>query len=364
MELRGYHRLNASALIAGCVIFVGFSYWHYGFKAQAQLQLIHMLPLLFAGLTLGRAGVWLTMGALLCALMLGVVGDAVGDNGIPLSVGLMNLNQPVLASLLIAATLDRLVSKSLRSDQHCRQLALVCDELEGAIRAKEQKQAQLVHSQKMDALGQLAGGIAHDFNNLLGVILGYATDPMNVVNPQQALDSLDGIEKAARRGGKVLRRLLSLSRAPGMAATFDAAAALDEVAPLVRSLFSRKVDVLLRPSPGSYPVRLDRQEFELAILNIARNARDAMPDGGKFELAIDQDEAQVTLTLSDTGHGMPPEVAARIFEPFYTTKPEGLGTGIGLAVVYQSITEAGGSIDVASSQGGGTTVRIALPRAL
>lgn len=362
MELRGYPRLIAILLITASLLFIGASYFHYGLKAQAFLQLTHMIPLLFAGLLLGRPAVWLTTAAIICTLLIGSAADFRGA-GVGLGESATNLTQPVLACLIIALILDRLISKSNNANQRSRDLDIVCDELEMEIRAKEQKQAQLIHSQKMDALGQLAGGIAHDFNNLLSVILGHATDPLNVVRSQQAIDSLERIEKAARRGGEVTRRLLSLSRHHGHATTFDAGVALNELAPLVRSLFNKKTCVLLDIPAESLLIRIDRHEFDLAILNIASNARDAMPDDGVFKLAIDQRGTRVVVALADTGHGMPPEVSARIFEPFYTTKPEGVGTGIGMAVVYQSITEAGGTVRVESSDRHGTTILIELPEA-
>ena len=362
MKLRGYPRLVAIFLIMASMLFIGASYWHYGLKAQAFLQLSHMIPLLFAGLMLGRRAVWLTAAASIGAILLGTAADS-RNAGAGLSESLTNLTQPAFACLIIALILDRLIAKSNHADQRSRDLDLVCDELEMEIRAKEQKQAQLIHSQKMDALGQLAGGIAHDFNNLLSVILGYATDPLNVVKSEQAMDSLDAIEKAARRGGEVTRRLLSLSRTPGPVTTFDAGEALRELAPLLRSLFNKRTRVLLDIPGGAFPLHMDRHEFDLAILNIASNARDAMPEEGMFKAAIDKREARIVVVLTDTGHGMPSEVRERIFEPFYTTKPEGIGTGIGMAVVYQSITEAGGTVRVANSDDNGTIILIELPEA-
>lgn len=362
MKLRGYPRLVAIFLITASVLFIGASYWHYGLKAQAFLQLSHMIPLLFAGLMLGRRAVWLTAAASICAILMGATSDF-RNAGAGLSESLTNLTQPALACLIIALILDRLIAKSDHADQRSRDLDMVCDELEMEIRAREQKQAQLIHSQKMDALGQLAGGIAHDFNNLLSVILGYATDPLNIVRSKQAIDNLEAIEKAARRGGEVTRRLLSLSRNPGPVTTFDAGAALNELAPLLRSLFNKRTRVVLDIPAEAFPIHMDRHEFDLAILNIASNARDAMPDDGVFKLTIDRHGTQVAVALTDTGHGMPSEVRERIFEPFYTTKPEGIGTGIGMAVVYQSITEAGGTVRVENSDGNGTTILMELPEA-
>ncbi|HEX7801550.1 MAG TPA: ATP-binding protein [Pseudoxanthomonas sp.] len=363
MKLEGYARVISIALIAASVLFVTASYWRYGQQAQALLQLNHIIPLLFAGLALGRRAVWITTVALLGALLAGMFADVRAGAETDLQDGLASLMQPGLACLILALILDRLIAKSDHADQRSRELELAFDQLEIEIKAKEQKQAQLIHSQKMDALGQLASGIAHDFNNLLSVILGYATDPMNLARSRQALDSLEAVEQAARRGSEVTRRLLSLSRDAGQATTFDAGVALTELMPLVRSLFAQKTAVALELPAAAFPVFMDKQEFELAILNIASNARDAMPQGGEFKMAVSGDGNRVRVALADNGMGMAPEVSARMFEPFYTTKPEGAGTGIGMAIVLQSIAEAGGNIDVASAPALGTTIRIDLPHA-
>jgi signal transduction histidine kinase len=363
MKLEGHARTIWIVLIAASVLFVTASYWRYGLQAQALLQLNHIIPLLFAGLTLGRRAVWITTAALLVALLAGMVADLRAGVEPDVQDGLASLMQPGLACLILALILDRLIAKSDYANQRSRELELAFDQLEIEIKAKEQKQAQLIHSQKMDALGQLASGIAHDFNNLLSVILGYATDPMNVARSQQALDSLDAVEQAARRGSEVTRRLLSLSRDSSQATIFDAGVALTELMPLVRSLFAQKTAVSLEVPASAFPVFMDKQEFELAILNIASNARDAMPQGGEFKMAVSADGGRVQVALADTGMGMPPEVSARMFEPFYTTKPEGVGTGIGMAIVLQSIAEAGGNIKVASAPALGTTIRIDLPHA-
>lgn len=363
MKLEGYARAIWIVLIAASVLFVTVSYWRYGLQAQALLQLNHIIPLLFAGLTLGRRAVWVTTAALLLALLAGMVADVRAGVEPDARDGLASLMQPGLACLILALILDRLIAKSDHADQRSQELELAFDRLEIEIKAKEQKQAQLIHSQKMDALGQLASGIAHDFNNLLSVIVGYATDPMNVARPQQALDSLDAVEQAARRGSEVTRRLLSLSRDAGQATIFDAGVALTELMPLVRSLFAQKTAVSLEAPTRAFPVFMDKQEFELAILNIASNARDAMPEGGEFKMAVSGDGTRVQVALADTGMGMSPEVSARMFEPFYTTKPEGVGTGIGMAIVLQSIAEAGGTIKVASAPALGTTISIDLPHA-
>ena len=137
MELRGYPRLIAILLITASVLFIGASYWRYGLKAQALLQLSHMIPLLFAGLMLGRQAVWLTAAASVCALLIGAAADF-RSAGAVLSESLTNLTQPALACLIIALILDRLIAKSNHANRRSRELDLVCDELEIEIRATEQ----------------------------------------------------------------------------------------------------------------------------------------------------------------------------------------------------------------------------------
>jgi len=186
------------------------------------------------------------------------------------------------------------------------------------------------------------------------------------------LDALEGIELAALRALAISRKLLNFSRQDtSHTQVFDAAVALTELEPMLRQLLGHYVqlDIVLRAH--DMPIRLDRGQFELMVLNIAANARDAMPDGGRFSLILEhdlgrdpeRDSAEPTLLLSlvDSGMGMSPEVQAKVFEPFYTTKPFGRGTGLGLAVVASMIDAAGGAIDVTSEPGKGTRFMIRVP---
>ena len=173
---------------------------------------------------------------------------------------------------------------------------------------------------------------------------------------------------AARRGLAVTSRLLSFSRQePTELEVFNAGEALRELLPMVCQMFEANVRVSLAVGEGPMPIRFDRSQFELVILSMAANARDAMPDGGRFELGAypcRQGLAEgVEVTLADSGHGVSDEVKSRMFDAFYTTKPAGSGTGLGLAVVKDLVVDAGGRIDVESSLGRGTRFSIHLPGA-
>ena len=246
---------------------------------------------------------------------------------------------------------------------------------------RAQSEAVLREAQKMQAIGQLTGGIAHDFNNLLTVIVG------NLELARMKLDSqhpLTGnIERslwAAQRGGTLTGQLLAFARKQPLApAQIDLTATLPDLVPLLRRTLGEHIDVRFVDTAGLWPAMADPAQLESAVLNLALNARDAMPGGGRLtiELAnkvLDADYARshvevtpgdyVMVAVSDTGHGMTPDIVARVFEPFFTTKTEGRGTGLGLAMVFGFVKQSGGHIKIYSEPNEGTSVKIYLPRAV
>ena len=233
-------------------------------------------------------------------------------------------------------------------------------------------------SQKMEAIGRLAGGVAHDFNNLLTVILGYAQVLTEGLPPGRLADSTGQIKSAAERAAGITRQLLAFSRkqvlSPRIIDLNDIVLNLDS---LLRRLIGEDIEVFTIPARDLASVKADPGQIEQVIMNLALNARDAMPHGGKLTLETanaDLDEAYardhqplepgsyVMLAVSDTGVGMPPDVQARIFEPFFTTKEVGKGTGLGLSTVYGIVKQSGGYIWVYSEPGRGTTFKIYFPR--
>lgn len=231
-------------------------------------------------------------------------------------------------------------------------------------------EAQLRQSQKMEAIGQLAGGVAHDFNNILAAISGYAELlQADFADGDGRRDDVEEILKGTRRAASLTRQLLAFSRKQVMQPeTFDVNEVVADMSTMLTPLLGATLRLELKPAPEPALVRADRTQFEQVLLNLAVNARDAMPSGGTVTLAVRHEESgpggepSVVLAVSDTGSGMPPEVEARVFEPFFTTKPLGEGTGLGLSMVHGIVQQSGGTISVASQPGAGATFTVSLPR--
>ncbi len=234
---------------------------------------------------------------------------------------------------------------------------------------QRQLEARLREAHKMEALGQLAGGVAHDFNNILTAIAGYA----QVLQRDFATDDPRGedvgeILRAAERGAGVTRQLLAFSRRHALETeVLDLAVVVRELGPMLAQLLPRHLDLRLPSPEASAHVRATRAQLEQIVLNLALNARDAMPGGGTVTLdvrtALDHAGPRALLEVRDTGIGMPPDVRARAFEPFFTTKRKEQGTGLGLATVYGLVRQFGGEIELDSAEGLGTVVTIGLPLA-
>ncbi|HEX6898053.1 MAG TPA: PAS domain S-box protein [Bryobacteraceae bacterium] len=241
--------------------------------------------------------------------------------------------------------------------------------------ALERAHQQLAQAQKMEALGQLTGGVAHDFNNLLMVVSGQAQALMRRLTDQKNIRSLEAILMAASRGEALTRQLLTFARRqPQNPRTVNLSQTVAAFRDVLSSSARGKIDLQIEVSPDAWPVSIDIPEFELALVNLVVNSRDAMPDGGAIKLTgnnvtlrgtetVEGTKGEfVALTVSDTGTGIPPELLTRIFEPFFTTKTAGKGTGLGLSQAYGFAHQSGGTIAVASKLGQGTQVTIYLPR--
>jgi PAS domain S-box-containing protein len=242
-------------------------------------------------------------------------------------------------------------------------------------------ESQLLHAQKMEAVGRLAGGIAHDFNNLLTAIRMTATLIIDELPDESPLvTELREIERSVDRGSSLTRQLLAFSKRELLQPVLiDAAEIVVGIEPMLRRLIAKEVAFDIRAPLQPWRVLADRGQLEQVVLNLALNARDAMPDHGTLFIGvgtttIDVEMARghpgllprdyVTITVRDTGTGMSPDVQAHLFEPFYTTKEVGKGTGLGLSTVYAIVQQCGGAVSVESALGEGSTFTVYLPRAI
>jgi PAS domain S-box-containing protein len=248
--------------------------------------------------------------------------------------------------------------------------------VEEALRESERRLAQ---SQRMEAVGQLTGGIAHDFNNLLLVITGNLELLEAQLSQEESRALLKEAQDAAALGSKLTDQLLTFSRRRHMdAQVIQLNELVVSITDMLRRTLGEHITLSTSLARDIWPTRADPGQFQSAIINMAVNARDAMPQGGKLVvetrnivLEADQSDVQselepgeyVQLSISDTGAGMTPEIRDRVFEPFFTTKEKGRGTGLGLAMVYGFVKQSGGHVTIYSEVGHGTTINLYLPRA-
>lgn len=237
-----------------------------------------------------------------------------------------------------------------------------------------QSQAALHHAKKMEAIGQLTGGVAHDFNNVLQVISGNL-EILKLVNQgnDTALRRIAAAAEGVNRGARLSSHLLAFARRqPLQTVVVDVGELLNGMEELLRRTLGNGIEVRKHIEPGLWAISADPIQLENVILNLALNARDAMPDAGTLTLracnadpgsGCDPDGDFVVIEVADTGGGMSTEVLERVFEPFFTTKPPGQGTGLGLSMAYGFVKQSDGTISIDSAPGKGTRVRIFLPRA-
>ena len=247
------------------------------------------------------------------------------------------------------------------------------------ISQRKNLEEQLVHAQKMEAVGRLAGGVAHDFNNMLTVISGYnrmILDTLDPLDPMRA--NAEEVAVAADRAAALTNQLLVFSRRQATRpVVLDVNAVISSLEKMMRRLIGEDITLVLNESPNLGGIRADSGQIEQAIVNLVVNSRDAMPQGGVITIetanvTLDAGYASVHLgvqpgeyvmiAVSDNGQGIDPEVRRHIFEPFFTTKPKGKGTGLGLAIVYGMVKQSGGDIWVYSEPGRGTTFKLYFPR--
>jgi signal transduction histidine kinase/ActR/RegA family two-component response regulator len=273
-----------------------------------------------------------------------------------------------LGFAIYASGLLRFVTKQARA------LEQTLAEREQAHEALEQRGRELRQAQKMEAVGHLAGGIAHDFNNILLTITGYSDLASADVKPDQTelRDSIDQVKAAATLAATLTAKLLAFSRQQVVQPrVVDLSEVVNELAPMLRPLLGETVELVLELEPSGTSVEADPGQLEQVVMNLAINARDAMPEGGQVTISVGALAATadngslpvVRLVVSDAGTGMDDETIARAFDPFFTTKQLGDGTGLGLSTVHGIIARSGGDVEITSVVGEGTTFSIYLPGA-
>ena len=289
------------------------------------------------------------------------------------AIGLLPLLPKALA--IPSPSQLRQANAALQAEVRTREAALAELQQEKEERAKAEQ--MLRHSQRMEAIGQLTSGIAHDFNNLLTVIIGSLDKAKRKAEPSEELSRIIGRgHEAAERAALLTSRLLAFGRQQPLAPeTMNPHGPLESAIDTLRATIGPDVNIIENLDTTAGLVNVDVQELQNAVFNLCLNARDAMPSGGSIVVctrnlrARDQLPGElppaeyVEISVSDTGVGMAPDVVARAFEPFYTTKPVGKGSGLGLSQVYGFARQSGGTAIIESVEGAGTSVRIFLPRA-
>jgi len=368
---RGAFRLAVGGYIASLLLGLLASHAVLGYQLLAVDQTSQVLSLAVGGLVLGRRVLWTVFLVLMAVACAGFAADAamLKAAGESSALAWHFLPSAVFSCFVITLVLDRCITalRNALRESEARRAALQFE-----IDERERMQARLLHAQKLETMGRLASGVAHDFNNVLGVVIGYADarhrindigdDPREIA--RDMADALEGIDASAQKGAALARRLLCFGRSDALKpVVLDAGPLLADVQPMLRRLLPRSIALTLDLAPEPLPVRLDRAQFELVVLDIASNARDAMPEGGQLRVSARRNGEHIELLFTDTGHGMSASDIARAFEPFFSTKPAGTGTGLGLAATRNVVERAGGTVALESAQGLGTTVRIRLPQA-
>lgn len=335
----------ASALLIATIAFSPIS--PIPAASRSALAFLVILPLLWSALRLGLRET-ATMALLISSFA--VWGVIAGSS--PFVQSTLNGSLLLLVTFIVSATLPSL---ALAAERRQSQTLL------------DQTRSELVQAQKLEALGTLTSGVAHDFNNLLAAIGG----GLRVLEKQneERMRTMEAVTQALERGSGLTRQLLAFARRePLKLERIDTQVALESAHGLIRSSIKDHIRFEMHVTPGLWPVKADRNQLEVALLNLAVNARDAMPEGGDLvvqaeNIVGDDQEKCVAISVADSGEGMSQETLARAFEPFFSTKAAGHGTGLGLAQVYGFATQGGGKVTIDSAVGQGTTVTITLPRA-
>ncbi len=384
---------SGHAPLAWRVLVVGIAgnYWLWLAALGLEFNRYELLQLAISltamALLLGRRWLWtgfaLASAAVLVAALRdgGRLGGAGAGEAVLPAISLPGATIVVMA--VLAVLLDRFgltVREALAAAlARERELAAANEALRAEAEAHRRTGAMLARAQKLDAVARLASGVAHDFNNVITIVNTHATLLRDGLRDRpQAIEDLNVILQAGESAAGLTRQLLTFARGqPVEPRALDLNEVVTSTAGMLGRLVGARVRIVKQLTPGLWPIRADAGQLEQIIVNLAVNARDAMPEGGTFTLStsnvtLQEDGAalgaplrkgdHVRLRAIDTGSGMPPAVVEQLFEPFFTTKGEGKGMGLGLSTVYGIVSRAGGAITVESAPGRGTTFEVLLPR--
>jgi signal transduction histidine kinase len=361
---RGHFQPALRGFLVVIALVLMLSYAAQGAAANAYEAPLQLAWLVMAGLMAGRRALWLLYAWIAAAILIGTAVDVPLGSDAPADLyGMAMVN--LLINLFVAILVDRTTTafRHALAAAHARErdLVLAGNRLREEIEHRQRVHRQLVHSQKVEVAGRLAAGLAHDLNHLLSLILGYRARAAGSNDPAQRAEALAGIDAAARRAAAVSRRLLSFSRGDDpRPCVFDLNEALQAMRPMLRQLFDASVQLQLAPSDTALPIRMDRSQFELVILNLAANAATAMPGGGTVRISVEARQGErAVATLRDSGIGMDEATLGQAMEPFFTTRAE--GTGLGLTVARDVLAAVGAVFTIESRSGHGTTVSVAWP---
>jgi signal transduction histidine kinase len=334
----------AGAALVGLLAFSPLSPFQSGLRNA--MSFLAILPLLWSALRLGLRD---TATTALIISSLAAWGVIAGSS--PFLQGTLNDSLVLLVAFIVACSLPSL---ALAAERREAQVAL------------DQTRQELAQSQKLEALGQLTGGVAHDFNNVL-MAISAGLRALERLEEERAR-TVQTLTQSLDRGAGLAKQLLSFARRePTKFETVDLKQALAGIEAVLAQALPPSIMLDVRVGSGLWPVRIDRVQLDAAMLNLAGNARDAMPNGGtllvRAENVMSEGQRAVSIAVTDSGVGMSADAQARAFEPFFTTKKAGEGTGLGLAQVYSFAKQAGGGASIESAPGEGTTVTITLPRA-
>lgn len=346
---RGRFQWAIRQLMVLVAVILVASYALSGLGAHMFEMPVQVLWLFVAGMMIGRRALWAMYGAIALALLLGATHDvltateearhAFGDAVIR-----------CVMFLLIALVIDRSVAalrESLKEAlAHGAELERANVQLREEIIARERAQVLLLHAQKMEAVGRMASGLAHDFGHLITLVNGHAYNALHATSPRERDEAIEGVRSAATRATAHVRKLMHFSRRDiALAETFDAAEAVSGIEPMLRQTLGSRIRLTLELPDSPAPIRFDREQLVLVLLNLAANAADALPEGGHVSIAVRVPETGgLEIHFGDDGPGIPAALRERVFEPFFTTKPEDRGTGLGLAVARDLVEGAGGQL--------------------